>query len=277
MSRATPEKFVHGALSLIMGQPAAEPRALPILPLSPVCPNMPQFPGYWSRFWGHSALPLSKISLRSYWRRTALLAESRVTRRRGNHHARAGYLRRPDDEPGGQLRDVDDLRRDGARTAEQRGDAAERAELDRDLGRAGLGDRRVDAPDAGVRLNGVRALGRVRGKADRVQARDADRIPQVGVERLIGDRRLAGDVVDRRAVERGVGVHARGPGGEVDGELAAGGRDVVRADVDRLDVVRGDLGEERPALDVDRRLGVEPRRLDLLGDAVLRDRLGDLV
>src|SRR6478735_7976726 len=79
MSRATPEKFVHGALSLIMGQPAAEPRALPILPLSHACPNMSQFSGGWSRFWGHAALPLSKISLRSYWLRVVLLAEAGMT------------------------------------------------------------------------------------------------------------------------------------------------------------------------------------------------------
>jgi hypothetical protein len=45
MSRAAPEKFVHGALSLIMGQPAAEARPLPILPFSPVCTKMPQVAG----------------------------------------------------------------------------------------------------------------------------------------------------------------------------------------------------------------------------------------
>src|SRR5262249_8375223 len=44
------------------------------------------------------------------------------------------------------------------------------------------------------------------------------------------------------------------------------------------DVVRGELGQEREALDRHRRLGRQPRRrLQLAGDHVLRVGLGDLV
>src|SRR5690348_8567859 len=60
------KKFVHGAFSLILGQLAGELRALPILPFSPVCPNMPYLAGDCSHFQGHAALPLSKVSYRSY-------------------------------------------------------------------------------------------------------------------------------------------------------------------------------------------------------------------
>src|SRR6185312_8241160 len=73
------KKFVHGVLTLIMGQPSAELRALPILPFSPVCPNMPYLTGDCSRFRGHAALPLSKFSLKSYWLRVVLLAEAGMT------------------------------------------------------------------------------------------------------------------------------------------------------------------------------------------------------
>src|ERR1700748_2672891 len=73
------KKVVHGALPLIMGQPSAELRALPILPFSPVRPNMPYFVGDGSRFRGHTALPLLIISLKSYCERVVLLAEAGMT------------------------------------------------------------------------------------------------------------------------------------------------------------------------------------------------------
>src|ERR1700733_12645592 len=79
MSRATPVMFVHGALPLIMGHPAVELRALPILPLSPVSTNMPRLAGDCCHFPRHAASARPKLSPDSYSVRVVLLAEAVAT------------------------------------------------------------------------------------------------------------------------------------------------------------------------------------------------------
>src|SRR5215471_14411047 len=167
-----------------------------------------------------------------------LLRERRVLRGDVDDYPLIGDRNTADLQPCGQLRHLDGVIRE--RTEARGGDAVETLHSDHDPARSGLHYLCRSGERADAHFHAVRSACRVRCDRDALRAGR-------GCQRVERDQRGAGYLVDGRAVEAGVEVHAGRPGLDArDVQLAR--LDIARAQVDRPDVVRGELGQEREAL-----------------------------